>query len=475
MSGPSGLSGQSRTLNIQWRLLIAGSLVVLASGVALGVAFSTWRAAPAGVANTSAALWTLGLVGLLISAMKSSVMGPGGNAEWGETVTMWTLLIVLWWTVASGFDLERGAVLGGAGFVAGVAGMALGFLTTAFGSENASLIGKARDWVVGGLAGVTLTAVLSNASSMKAAFAALCQANQPILPAIQAGNMALLGFLGFFAMFTLRELYLNPSLADARRKLADVKEELSKVPIEPASDLQVATERPLKISAKPEERRAALATVQRVEASGLNKDSLDPESQLRLAKVLMTAGNYVAAADTLDRTLSGTLEEAISAAHNPSAALRLYSELASADKDGSMGLHRRAADQFIRFSRSVGPAAEHFAGYHLLWVPDRIRESLDRSQRYLKNEPDSPGTLFNVACALGQLLSRGEITSEAAAERLLPALESAVRLDSTLARLAEELSATADGDLYAVARDPLLAERFRKCIEDGKRGAAPAR
>jgi hypothetical protein len=90
-------------------------------------------------------------------------------------------------------------------------GCLVGFLFTSYGQEEAT-VGKVRDWLVGGLTGLTI-AEASNIKSLLGAFA-IDSSTQEF--AVVVSVAVLYTGLGFFFMFIERELILNVCLAQSR-------------------------------------------------------------------------------------------------------------------------------------------------------------------------------------------------------------------------------------------------------------------
>jgi hypothetical protein len=90
-------------------------------------------------------------------------------------------------------------------------GCLVGFLFSSYG-EEAGTVGKVREWIVGGLAGLTI----AKAASLKSLLVTFAAGDSPNDLALVAGTAVTYVALGFFFMFFGRELILNVLLAESR-------------------------------------------------------------------------------------------------------------------------------------------------------------------------------------------------------------------------------------------------------------------
>jgi tetratricopeptide (TPR) repeat protein len=93
-------------------------------------------------------------------------------------------------------------------------GSMVGFLFTSYGEESGT-VGKIRDWLIGGISGVTFAQIIDRESALKRVLASFMTdgANDYALVVSAAITYAI---LGFFFMFLQRELILNVVLAKSR-------------------------------------------------------------------------------------------------------------------------------------------------------------------------------------------------------------------------------------------------------------------
>jgi hypothetical protein len=92
----------------------------------------------------------------------------------------------------------------------------VGFLFTSYGEES-STVGKIRDWIIGGISGVTFAQIIDRESALKRVLSSFTMggANDS---ALVVGAAVTYSVLGFFFMFLQRELILNVVLAKSREE-----------------------------------------------------------------------------------------------------------------------------------------------------------------------------------------------------------------------------------------------------------------
>ena len=104
------------------------------------------------------------------------------------------------------------ATLSGASFMAGAL---LGFLFTSY-KEEASTVGKIRDWLIAGATGATLSQLIDKETSLKHLLGTFSADPGPNAYALVVGTAIIYSGLGFFCMFFARELIFNIRLAQSR-------------------------------------------------------------------------------------------------------------------------------------------------------------------------------------------------------------------------------------------------------------------
>jgi hypothetical protein len=90
-------------------------------------------------------------------------------------------------------------------------GCLVGFLFTSYGEESGT-VGKIRDWLIGGITGLTI----AKAGAIKGLLLAFAAGPGPSEFALTVSFAVVYAVLGFFFMFFQRELILNVVLAESR-------------------------------------------------------------------------------------------------------------------------------------------------------------------------------------------------------------------------------------------------------------------
>lgn len=149
----------------------------------------------------------------LLSVSPSPKSSAGKNRQhWG--VLTWTLIgtaSVYAWVFAAQQSHWRLVLVAGVSLSSFMVGCLVGFLLTSYGEESAT-VGKVRDWLIGGLTGLTI----AKASQIKGLLLTFAAGPGPSEFAIIAGAAIAYAILGFFFMFFQRELILNVLLAESR-------------------------------------------------------------------------------------------------------------------------------------------------------------------------------------------------------------------------------------------------------------------
>jgi len=190
----------------------AAALAVWTTAAAIVVA---WRGF--GALNSWWWLLTLFAVALLVAfsgGTLSTRQAPAGRAAEKPSWRLWAIAFLaslIWWAFAGQHSAQRLVLLAGLSLASFIVGCLAGFLFTSYGQEK-DTIGKVRDWLVGGLTGLTI-AQASNIKNLLRNFA-LDNSNQEF--ALVVSVAVLYVGIGFFFMFLERELILNVWLAESR-------------------------------------------------------------------------------------------------------------------------------------------------------------------------------------------------------------------------------------------------------------------
>lgn len=190
------------------------STVALGLWVAVAAVFAAWR----GFGALSSRWWLLALfvLSLAVALSRAPLTNDAGSADKNKKPSwrLWSVAFlgsVVWWAFASQHSVQRLVLLVGLSLSSFMVGCFAGFLFTSYGQEK-DTIGKVRDWLLGGITGLTL-AQASNIKLLLRTFA-LNDTNQEF--ALVASVAVIYCGVGFFFMFLERELILNLWLAQSR-------------------------------------------------------------------------------------------------------------------------------------------------------------------------------------------------------------------------------------------------------------------
>jgi len=319
---------------------------------------------------------------------------------------------VIWWTIAAQHVLWRFVLIAALSFSSFMVGCAVGFLFTSYG-EEAGTIGKIRDWLIGGITGITV----ANVATIKALLVTFAFGPGPREYALAASAATTYVVLGFFFMFLQRELILNVLLAEsraARSRLegmtqagAITQQLLSLLPISILSGTDDIDE----ISQKRKDEADALKNL--LYSEDVNKFLDDAENCLKSGSaldwdVISKAANLHYYRTYFEKDNKSTQ---VKKAHdwilralvmNP-----LHADLTVkfADILGMMSLYREAVTTLRRLEQTPEAPAyvKQWLGYFLLFVPGHEQEAIRYSEEYHNAFPDESDSLFNIACGYAQL------------------------------------------------------------------------
>lgn len=290
-------------------------------------------------------------------------------------------------------------------------GCLVGFLFTSYG-EEASTVGKVRDWLIGGITGLTI----AKAGAIKGLLLTFAAGPGPREFALTASAAIVYSVLGFLFMFFQRELILNVMLAQSRAergKLEGSKEAgqviqrfLVKLPASLLSGVNSIDE---------------ITEVNAEEAKGL-KDLLYSEDVDNFLKQAEEAANGGAVDwDVASKTAyiyyyrtyfeKGDKQPSVDKARewilralnmNP---LHVDLPMKYADMLGASDEYEAAVAVLETLAtRPEAPmAVKLYLGYFLLEVPSRLNDAIRYSQEYLNLFGDDQNAPFNIACAYAQM------------------------------------------------------------------------
>ena len=143
---------------------------------------------------------------------------PDQNQKtWTDYVstTLWIVILLvsfIWWRVAGQGAPLRMVLITALSLASFIVGCFVGFLFTSYG-EKAGTVGKIRDWLIGGITGVTI-AKAAAIKGLLTTFQATPSGTGEYALTLSAA--VVYAILGFFFMFFQTELVLNVLLAEGR-------------------------------------------------------------------------------------------------------------------------------------------------------------------------------------------------------------------------------------------------------------------
>lgn len=357
------------------------------------------------------------------------------------------LASVLLWTALGQFHPAKVTDLAASSFAGFAVGSLLGFLFSSYDQEATS-VGRVRDWLLGGLGSVGLVDAVREfrgARDLLKLFVPFESVNKATAGAMFVTFVA----LGFYCLYMLRKLEWN-ILFVSRDLRRDVELELRRVAAEPlwstgtgawelTADQQAAFER-------------FIAAVEAAQKAGA---SLNPDDAAQLARAYFYTKQHGKAVPLLENEI----------AWRPSddALGRMVESLVQL-KDHGRAV--RLLESFL-IVRPESRRAHRLLGFALLWNAERLDDAVEHSQLVLQQDPGDPSARFNLACARAQQHERAaKQGGPAALEALdvaIEALREALKADPGYAQRAWSL---ADDDFESLAKEPRFLELVGKRPED---------
>ncbi|HLW84339.1 MAG TPA: hypothetical protein VKR60_03935 [Candidatus Sulfotelmatobacter sp.] len=353
----------------------------------------------------------------------STTHASSGNtsAKRSTFILLWIALGVVslaWWGFESTGNLRRFVLAAGLSLASFMLGGLIGFLFSSHG-EEADTIGKVRDWVIGGI--TTLT--IAKAGAIKDTIVTFAAGPGPNEFAIAFGGAVAYAALGFCFMYFLRELYLNPVLAETRRVRGIiegtvqidqvVKVSMIKLPasiLTGGDDVSDITNPEYKEAAQElkgrldsDDVKAFLDQVNSAVADGTN---LDWDIVSKVAYIQYYRSYFAdddkkvaqarLAAEWIQRAL-------LLNPHQVDMTTKYADMLAVAgDHQGAVSILERMVHQ-----PDAPLVVRQWLGYYLLFVPHRAADAIRYSNEYRTLVGDDTDSLFNIACAYAQAYCEG--------------------------------------------------------------------
>jgi tetratricopeptide (TPR) repeat protein len=383
----------------------------------------------------------LGLIALALLAW--TICGKATSQR--DFLPLAAVLSVLWWMLAGRGDLESESKFIAVSLSAFAIGTLFGFVFSSTMGESDS-VGKVRDWLVGGIAALTVAQVASGGHTVKKLLDVFVPQNHPDDLAAVAGMAVVYAVTGFFLMFFNRELILNLLLVKGRVAARDAFEKSAaaagKKIVEAFGqapgvlDWQTtAQQEPLELDPEVQ------GYVREVETRLRNGEKVDLEDIKKAAVVLNLGGENIRATEFLK----------LASQRNPDdedLVMMLAKTLAE------LGERDQAIAQLLEFKkRNPKPSRiDKILGFYYLWSPDKLKESIQFTSSYLERvAPEDDGAIFNLACAYAQLY--GESNDPELRKLALDKLKQAVSANKVWKERAVELTGI-DGDFVSLKDDP---------------------
>ena len=325
---------------------------------------------------------------------------------------------VLWWVAESGGNRWRFILSAAISLTAFMVGSLIGFLFSSHG-EEVDTIGRIRDWVIGGI--TTLT--IAKAASIKATIMNFEVVKDDKEFAVAFGAAIAYFAMGFAFMYFLRELYLNPLLAERRRERGIiegtrsvdqvVKSSFAKLP---ASILAQGPD--VNDISNPEKKEAANklrddffshdvdAFIDQVKNSvdqcaGVDWDDVAKVANIEYYRTYFVQQSEKAtqaklAIEWIQRTLMFN-------PHNVDLVTKYADMLTvTGDYTGAVGILERLVRQ-----PDAPLMVRQWLGYFLLYVSHRAVDAIKYSNDYRALVGEDTDSLFNIACAYAQAYCEG--------------------------------------------------------------------
>lgn len=325
---------------------------------------------------------------------------------------------VLWWIAESGGNRWRFILSAAMSVTSFMVGCLIGFLFSSHGEET-DTIGKIRDWVIGGI--TTLT--IAKAASIKATIMNFEVVKDDKEFAVAFGAAVAYFALGFAFMYFLREIYLNPLLAERRRERGIiegtrsvdqvVKSSFAKLP---ASILAQGPD--VNDISNPEKKEAANklrddffshdvdAFIEEVndsldQSAGVNWDDIAKVANIQYYRTYFVqesekAAQAKLAIEWIQRTLMFN-------PHNVDLVIKYADMLTvTGDYTGAVGILERLVHQ-----PDAPLMVRQWLGYFLLYVPHRAADAIKYSNDYRTLVGEDADSLFNISCAYAQANCEG--------------------------------------------------------------------
>ncbi len=291
-------------------------------------------------------------------------------------------------------------------------GAFVGFLFTSYG-EEAPTVGKLRDWLIAGIAGITI----AQAGKIKGLLAYFQVGEGGYEFGIVVGVSVLFLGMGFFFMYFQRELILNVWLAETRVQRSRIEgTRVTGLVIQKISDIlplgllsgvddiediiQISKDEAERIKASlyDEQINAFVSQVEDLQKSGvaMDWDVISKVAYIHYYRTYFEKDKKATQIEIAEQWAQRAL------VMNP-----LHADLTMkyADILGMREDYEGAVAVLERLSlHEDAPMLVHqWLGYFLLFVPGQEMRAISHSETYLSLFPSTADALFNLACAYAQI------------------------------------------------------------------------
>ena len=326
---------------------------------------------------------------------------PSKNPWTTPTWIVIAIVSVVWWIIASQHCRWRLVLVVGLSLASFMVGCLIGFIFTSYGEESGT-VGKIRDWLIGGITGITVV----KAAAIKGILLTFAAGPGPSEFALTVSSAVLYSVLGFFFMFFQRELILNVLLAESRAERGRlegtgragqvIQRFLLALPASILSGVDDVDEI-VQFRKSAAEVQKFLDECEDAVKSGeaLDWDVVSKAANLHYYRTYFEKdeNKYVQA----ERAHSWIVR---ALTMNP---LHVDFTVKYADTLGMMDRYEEAVAVLEKLDRTPEAPAyvKQWLGYFLLFV-DRLDDAIRYSEEYHKLFPDESDSIFNVASAYAQ-------------------------------------------------------------------------
>src|SRR3989454_10403680 len=317
---------------------------------------------------------------------------------------------VVWWIIASQHLWWRLVLVIGLSLASFMVGCLVGFLFTSYGEESGT-VGKIRDWVIGGITGLTI----AKAGAIKGLLLTFAAGPGPSEFALTVSSAVSYAVLGFFFMFFQRELIWNVLVAESRAERGRlegsqqagqvIQQLLVKLPaslltgvdyIDEVPEVNEGEAKGLKELLYSEDVEKFLKQAEDTAKGGcVDWDIASKAAHIYYYRTYFEKGEQRSEVDKAVEWIIRALNM------NP---LHVDLTMKYADMLGANEEYEAAAAVLEKLApKPEAPLlVKQWLGYYLRFLPDRLDDAIRYSEEYHRLFPDESDSFFNVAYAYAQ-------------------------------------------------------------------------